>query len=86
MLAIFRKPYPILLGFSEDELYLISRFYNISLGFPKDIKPCKTLWTLSSCPDKYDICRLLLKARTMLNRFVIYLQVLNTMSTWYSEQ
>jgi len=40
MLAIFRKSYPILLGFSEDELYLISRFYNISLGFPKDIKPC----------------------------------------------
>jgi len=33
----FRKPHPVLLGFPEGELYLISISSNTYLGFPEDV-------------------------------------------------
>jgi len=37
IVSLFRKPYPVLLGFPEGKLYLISLLSNIYLDFPKDI-------------------------------------------------
>jgi len=49
IVIIFRKPYSILLSFSEGELHLISIFYNVFIGFAKYYKLYRIIWTSSSC-------------------------------------
>ena len=51
----FRKSHSVLLGFPEDELYLISISYNTYLGFPEDTNSTKTPQTLFSHPDTVDL-------------------------------
>ena len=48
IVTTFEKPHPVLLGFPENRLYLISLFSNIYLGFSEIII---SLWSLSSCSD-----------------------------------
>ena len=42
IIVTFEKPHPVLLSFSENGLYLISKLCNTYLGFSKDYKLCET--------------------------------------------
>ena len=71
IVAIFRKNYPIFLGFPQDKLYLISRLYNIYLNFPKNINSVKLYGLYSVAIIHKTFCNI--SVIVCLNPYILFL-------------
>ena len=78
-MAIFGKPYSILLDFSESGWYLVISCCNIILGFPEgfseDHKLHVILWTSLNCPNRLDVLVVIQDGWQMLPGWYMILQL-----------